>query len=361
MHQVLEQAGYSNLHTTTDPREVCHLYKKICPDLILLDIRMPHMDGFEVMKQLEEIKEGPYLPILILTAETDDRTRLQALDSGGKDFMEKPIKVPELLLRVKNMLEVQLLHKQIREQNLRLEAAVSERTKELQNVNEELVAFNFTASHDFQEPLRKIITFGERLQIEMDDDLSDKGKYYIERMQVSAMRLHTLIVDLLEYSKMEHRGSYTTELDLKNVIAEVISDLELPIKEANGTVNVGQMPTIEGSGPKMRRLFQNLISNGLKYCKADEPPVVSIDSFDTGNGTWEISVEDNGIGFDEKYSGLIFKPFKRLHEKNRYEGTGMGLFICEKITSQHSGNISVTSKVNKGTKFMVTLPKKQSN
>jgi light-regulated signal transduction histidine kinase (bacteriophytochrome) len=150
-------------------------------------------------------------------------------------------------------------------------------------------------------------------------------------------------------------------LDLKNVIAEVISDLELPIKEANGTVNVGQMPTIEGSGPKMRRLFQNLISNGLKYCKADEPPVVSIDSFDTGNGTWEISVEDNGIGFDEKYSGLIFKPFKRLHEKNRYEGTGMGLFICEKITSQHSGNISVTSKVNKGTKFMVTLPKKQSN
>jgi len=169
-----------------------------------------------------------------------------------------------------------------------------------------------------------------------------------------------LIVDLLDYSKMEHRGPYTAELDLKNVIEEVISDLELQIKETKGTVNVGQMPTIEGSGPKMRRLFQNLISNSLKYCKANEPPVVSIDSFNTGNGAWEISVEDNGIGFDEKYSGLIFKPFKRLHGKNQYEGTGMGLFICKKIISQHSGNISVTSKVNRGTRFMVTLPQKQS-
>jgi len=360
LHQVLDHAGYSHLHTTTDPREVCDLHEKIRPDLILLDIKMPFMDGFEVMKQLEQAKGDSYLPILILTAEVDDRTRLHALDSGGKDFMEKPINIPELLLRVKNLLEIKLLHEQVREQNAKLEAIVSERTQELQSTNDELVAFNFTASHDFQEPLRKIILFGDRLQIEMDDKLSDKGKHYIDRMRVSAMRLHCLITDLLNYSKMEYYKSNMIELDLKNIIAEVVCDLELQIKETDGTVNMGQMPTLEGSGPKMRQLFQNLISNGLKYCKAGEPPVISINSREIDSATWEISVEDNGIGFDEKYSSLIFKPFKQLHEKNRYEGTGMGLFICAKIVSLHGGKIAVTSKINGGTKFVITLPQKQA-
>ena len=359
LRQALASDGYTDIHSTTDPRKVTELFATIHPKLILLDIRMPHMDGFEVMKQLEQIKGDAYLPILILTAESSHETRLSALGKGGKDFMGKPINVSELLLRVRNLLEIKLLHDQARDQNARLEEAVDARTRELLKVNEELASFNFTASHDFQEPLRKIITFGDRLQIEASDSLSDKAKHYIERMQVSALRLRALIDGLLKYSLLDHNEPDFKPLDLSQLIMEVIEDLKTSIKKSNAKINIGALPSIEADGAQMRQLFQNLVDNSIKYCKADQSPVISIDSLDTGDGVWAITIADNGIGFDEKYARQILQPFKRLHEKNKYEGTGMGLFICQKIVSRHQGAIAIASQPGKGSTFTITLPDTQ--
>ena len=357
--QTLRHAGCTRLHTTTDPREVLSIYQEFDPDLLLLDLRMPHMDGFAVMDQLGPLVGEQYFPILILTAQQDDDTTLQALSSGGKDFMGKPFNIPELLLRVRNLLEIKLLHDHVRNQNLRLEEKIYERTKVLQMVNEELASFNFTVSHDFQEPLRKIITFGDRLKIEMDGHLSDKGEYYIERMQVSAGRLQTLIDDLLLYSKLERKDSHFEPLDLGKIIEEVVDDLEIQINESDAVVKVGQLPTIEADAPWMRQLFQNLISNALKFHKEGEPPVVIINSRREDRGLWTITVEDNGIGFDEKYAGKIFKPFQRLHGRSEYEGSGIGLAICKKIMERQGGSIRVKSQPQKGTAFFITLPEKQ--
>ncbi|MGV7220765.1 MAG: ATP-binding protein [Nitrospinales bacterium] len=359
LYRALTQAGYTNLYTTLDPREVCGLYQSIQPDLILLDIRMPYMDGFEVMKQLDAIKGVSYLPILVLTAESDDETRLSALGSGGKDFMGKPLNISELLLRVRNLLEIKLLHDQVKNQNIMLEEAVFERTKQLHAINQELISFNFIASHDLQEPLRKIITFNDRLQLELDGNLSEKGEYYIDRMRLSAMRLQALVDDLLKFSRLESGGSDFEQLDVGNVLNEVVDDLEIQIEKTNAVIKIGSMPIINADRSQLRQLFQNLITNSLKYCQADVSPIISIESFNVEKGFLEIIIEDNGIGIDEKYSELIFQPFKRLHQKDQYEGTGMGLFICRKIISRHGGKISLNSELGKGAKFKIILPRRQ--
>lgn len=229
---------------------------------------------------------------------------------------------------------------------------------ELERSNRELESFASIASHDLMEPLRKITSFGERV-MELVPQLEGKPKDYIRRMQRAAEKMNLLVEDLLSLSKVQRKTIPFVKVDLNIEVKEAIDNLEKLIRETGGKVKLEHLPNIYGEPTQIMQLFQNLIANGLKFNSSKQPPEILISSRELGKDGFEIIVEDNGIGFDQKYSVRIFKAFERLHGYSEYDGTGMGLAICKKIIELHNGTIRAESEVGKGTKFIFTLPDKQ--
>ncbi len=232
--------------------------------------------------------------------------------------------------------------------------------EELARSNEELQQFAFIASHDLQEPLRKITAFGDRLKATCQEALTDKGQDYLQRMQNAAERMQVLIEDLLNLSRITTRAQPFIEVNLARVAKEVLSDLEIRIAQTQARIEIGELPTIKADPLQMRQLLQNLISNALKFHLDNEPPIVKIychkfTDQQLNSEYCQIIVEDNGIGFDEKYLDRIFNVFQRLHGRSEYEGTGMGLAICRKIVERHQGSITAKSEPGKGASFIVTI------
>jgi PAS domain S-box-containing protein len=234
---------------------------------------------------------------------------------------------------------------------------------QLERSNHELQDFAYVASHDLQEPLRKIVVFGERLKDKKIDDLGPEARDYLERMQKAAARMQTLINDLLTFSRVTTKARPFTPVNLAEVAADVVNDLEGRIEQVKGRVEiVGTLPVIDAEALQMRQLLQNLMGNALKFRRPEEPPVVKVAAeIVSGPGTppqqlCKLTVSDNGIGFDEKYLDRIFNVFQRLHTRNEYEGTGMGLAITRKIVLYHGGEITAKSTLGQGATFIVTLP-----
>lgn len=241
--------------------------------------------------------------------------------------------------------------------------------EELQRSNRELEQFAAVASHDLQEPLRKIQAFGDRLRVRFRDELGEQGQDYIDRMQASAKRMRKLIDDLLEYSRVTTKAQPFAPVNLTEIVQEVADDLEARLHQTGGRVEFGELPVVQASPLQMRQLFQNLISNALKFRRPDEPPLVRISVANPaegrvgGNGhglQCQIVIEDNGIGFEPQYGERIFELFQRLHGREDYEGTGIGLAICRKIVDRHNGQIVAHSSPGAGSRFVVTLPFEQS-
>jgi len=240
--------------------------------------------------------------------------------------------------------------------------------EELQRSNRELEQFAYVASHDLQEPLRKIRTFADRLEMKCGEALDETGSECLNRMQDAAARMQTLINDLLMLSRVTTKGQEFVPVDLTRIAQEVVSDLEVQIEQAGGQVEVGKLPTIQADPLQIRQLLQNLIGNALKFHREDEPPMVKIHGrFVRGRRhrragespaeeKCRIVVEDNGIGFDEKYLDRIFDVFQRLHSRDVYRGTGVGLAICRKIAERHGGTVTAESTLGKGSTFTVVLP-----
>jgi light-regulated signal transduction histidine kinase (bacteriophytochrome) len=240
-----------------------------------------------------------------------------------------------------------------------LERKVLERTAELEARNKELQEFAFVASHDLQEPFRKIQTFGNLLAHKSDVPLDETSRDYIKRVQSAAARMQKLLESLLLYSRVATKAAPLNKIDLSKSVEEALSNLEVTIKEKNARVEVGELPTVKADRVQMIQLFQNLIGNALKFSKKGEEPRVRIYARKTekSNAAYEICVEDNGIGFDERYVDKIFLPFQRLHGRDsRYDGVGMGLAICKRIVEWHGGEITATSEPGQGSTFIVRLP-----
>jgi PAS domain S-box-containing protein len=254
----------------------------------------------------------------------------------------------------------------VRQSRDELERRVQERTAELRRTNEELQQrnrdledFAHVASHDLQEPLRKIQTFADLLSTSYHGSVVDKAGDYLERMRRAAGRMQALVLDLLRYSRVTSNQEPFARFNLREVVEEAVTDLGVLSEETGGRIEVGDLPDIEADRVQMRQLFQNLIANGLKY-RGEEKPVVRVYSNPSPGSFWEIHVSDNGIGFDECYLDKIFKPFQRLHGKDApYEGTGMGLAICRRIVERHGGSITAKSEPGKGATFIMKLPKKR--
>ena len=361
LEQMMINEGYVHLHCTSDSTQSINLFNEVQPDLILLDLNMPRMDGFQVMEKLKEVDPQSLVPILVLTALRDEETKLRALRSGAKDFLSKPFDLTEASLRIKNLLEMRILHQRVQMHNQILEDQVQVRTAELERSAEELTDFAYIASHDLQEPLRKIIAFGDRLSGKFGSVLNDTGKDYIDRMQRSAIRMKELIDSLLHFSRVTTHSMPFQEIDLNEVMSEVLSDLEVQIERTKGKVEVDVLPKVEGEKFQMRQLFQNLISNALKYHSTERVPTIKIKYAGFEKDLEEIYIEDNGKGFDEKHLDRIFRPFERLHGHSEYGGTGMGLAICYKIITHHKGQITAKSQPDKGSTFIVRIPSKQKH
>jgi PAS domain S-box-containing protein len=230
----------------------------------------------------------------------------------------------------------------------------------LEQSNRELENFASVASHDLQEPLRKIQTFSERLRVAYAEALGPEGRDHLERLNNAAARMRKLIDDLLSYSRIASKAHTFLLVDLTDTARGVLGDLETAIEESGATVTVGQLPSIEASPMQMRQLFQNLLSNALKFRRDGVAPVISLHAtVDPESRLCELRVEDNGIGFDEKYLDRIFNVFQRLHGRGKYEGTGIGLAICRKIAERHGGSIQARSTPGQGSTFIVTLPLRQ--
>lgn len=234
---------------------------------------------------------------------------------------------------------------------------LKEMEKRLLKSNQELQDFASIASHDLQEPLRKVKAFSDRMKDKYASVLDERGSHYIERIEDAVKRMQRLIEGLLSYSRVTTKAQPFEEVDLNAVVQEVVSDLEIRIKEAQGKVITHALPVIEADPLQMHQLFQNLLGNALKYRHRLRAPVVEIESKLVKRNSYEITISDNGIGFDEKYANNIFGIFQRLVRKEEFEGSGIGLAICKKIVERHRGIIWARSQPEQGTIFSVTLPK----
>ncbi len=241
----------------------------------------------------------------------------------------------------------------------RLEVANAELARsntELKRSNGELEQFASVASHDLQEPLRKVQTFGDQLERRFGDDLPDEAKDYLRRMRRAAGRMSTLIDDLLSFSRVTTHARPPKPIDLTQVARDVTTDLFALRAETHGDVRIGPLPTVDAEPLQMRQLLQNLIGNGLKFHRPGIPPVVEVRAVDAAPGWAAFEVADNGIGIAPQYLERIFRVFERLHPRDVYEGTGIGLALCRKITERHGGTIAAEAEAGAGSRFVVTLP-----
>jgi light-regulated signal transduction histidine kinase (bacteriophytochrome) len=288
----------------------------------------------------------------------------------GSAFPVEYVKTP--ILEKEKVVGAVVIFKDITERK-RTEDSLARKAAELARSNAELEQFAYVASHDLQEPLRKIQAFGDRLKTKCDAVDLKEGRDYLDRMQNAAARMQTLINDLLTFSRVISTTEPFVPVDLGVVTKEVLTDLEVRIEQTKAKIEIASLPTIDADPLQMRQLLQNLIGNALKFQSPNAQPIVKITAQihkrDLGSGgetepvdeLCELSIQDNGIGFDEKYSEKIFAVFQRLHGRIEYEGTGVGLAVCRRITDRHGGTIQAKSKPGEGATFMITLPVKHSN
>lgn len=361
---ILSSAGYTSVLGITDPREVMELYKAYRPDLILLDINMPYLNGYQIMEQLKVVEQSNSVPILVLTALQDKETLIRSLRSGAKDFLTKPLDQTETLMRIRSMLETRCLYNKVRFQNDLLEQKVKERTRKLSDANKEIENFVYLTSHDLKEPLFTIGGYASKLSLTYNDVLDDKGKKFIERIKDNVEKMNRKIHDIMDVLKM---GKVEYDLrgnDSGTIIKDVIDSLQDKILENKiKIIFQDEFPNLYCDKARMKDVFTNLLTNAIKFMGNDKYTQTSGETGDITIGCkkngehYKFFIEDAGIGIQEDYQEQIFKIFTRLNDID-VEGTGVGLSIVKKIVERHNGDIWVESPVceGRGSRFCFTIP-----
>ncbi len=392
METILETAGYQIVKANSGRQALKILLTDFDFALILMDVEMPNLDGFETAGLIYEREKLKHIPIIFITAhQYGEENVFKGYQSGAVDYIYKPVN-PELLrakvavfvdLYTKNQ-QLLLQEKKLTDINRSLQNEINERKNSeekiielnrellhtidgLERANKELDRFAFMASHDLQEPLRKIRTFSDRLYNQHKDVLNGEAVNNIKRIQESAERMQNLIRDILTFSRLSVEKDSFVNADLNELLQQVMEDLEQVIQEKKASIQLEPLPPLNVNPGLIKSLFFNLVANALKYSKNGVPPVLKIypeksignTHIDFSNGSinyCRIFVKDNGIGFEQHYAEQIFEMFQRLHSTGEYEGTGIGLALCKKIVEKHNGYISALSQVNEGSTFIISLP-----
>jgi signal transduction histidine kinase len=393
---ILEKDNYTIVKANSGKEALKVLLHHQDFSLILMDVQMPELNGFETATIIYERDKLKNIPIIFITAFSYDEDFIfKGYETGGVDYIYKPInpellrmkvsvfvdlyrKNQQLLLHEKKLLAAnKSLQKEIEdrkasEQKIKLlNEKLVENNAHLKSINEELDRFAYAASHDLQEPLRKIMVFSDKIL--MKGKVDDETEKYFKKIIGSSRRMQQLINDLLSFSRHSMNISDFKKTDLNILAKESIAELEVEIEKNNAKIEIDNLPVIWAVPSLMRQLFYNLVSNALKFRKKTVEPWVRIQAkkfngaenniplkIRNGSDYYKIIISDNGIGFDPKYSDEIFMVFKRLHSYHEFEGSGVGLSICKKIVEKHNGFITAQSAIDKGSEFIVVLPEKQS-
>lgn len=389
---IFEPDGYKFVKANSGRQALKILLNEYDFALILMDVKMPHLNGFETASLIYQREKLKHVPIIFITANNfGDENIYRGYQSGAVDYIYKPINPVVLRAKVSVFIDLYKKNRQLVAQEQRLVAinksleieirerkASEEKVKQLnrqlleniaslESANKDLDRFAFMASHDLQEPLRKIRMFSDRLYLKYHTVLDQDGQTNILRIQKAAERMQTLITDILTFSKISIDKPAFVQSDLNALVNEVVAEMDEDITEKSAKIVVESLPSLCVNPSLMKPLFHNLIGNALKYRKKDVPPLIRITSDITAHSNGKASpvherkfcrlfIQDNGIGFDQKYAEEIFGMFKRLHHNSEFEGTGIGLALCKKIVEQHKGYISARSKVNEGSTFIVSIP-----
>lgn len=382
LETILEDLGQELVKATSGKEALRHLLNNDFA-VILLDVKMPEMDGFETAALIRERERSRHTPILFVTAHKDDEHLFRGYYAGAVDFLYKPIN-PEVL-RSKVAVFVELsrkneqlrLHAEMLEQrnaelekaikerqhaedearrlNLELEQRVRERTAELVRANEELRQFGYAASHDLREPLRTVASYTQLLNRRYQGKFDQEAEEFMAYIVESVHRMDSLLSDLLSYSHQLNVSEQTlAAVDTEAVLAGVLMNLDSSIRESGTKITHDPLPEVVSDFVQMGQVFQNLIGNSIKY-RGEAAPVIHI-SAEEQDDHWVFSFKDNGLGIDPRYHEQIFGIFKRLHGRE-YPGTGIGLALVKRIVERQGGRIWVESEVGQGATFRFTVPK----
>ena len=351
-----------NVRTASTGKECLELSRLNKPDLILLDVMLPDINGTEICKTIKGDPDLQSIHVLLLSAiKTKSDNIAEGLLCGADGYLVKPINNTEFLAQVEAALRIVKVENQIRELNETLEQRVAERTyqlelsrRELESKNELLEQFVFIASHDLQEPLRTLINFTNLIQKDYGEKLDEEGGRYLGFISGSAYRMRELVTGLLEYALLG-KESVLSLVDCNKLVNEVLLDLSDFINDVNPAITINSLPTINGYAIELRLLFQNLITNAIKFRKKEVRPEITITA-ENKDKEWLFSIADNGLGIKERDKEKVFIIFKRMHKQKDYPGTGIGLAHCKKIVELHRGRIWVESNIEGGSTFRFTIP-----
>jgi signal transduction histidine kinase len=401
---MLSQRGYT-------PRCVIngHMALRACnsnpPDLILLDIMMPEMNGYEVCENLKNDAITRDIPVIFISAKDEVFDKVNAFAVGGVDYISKPFQFEEVLVRIESHLTLRKLQNQLKEQNVllqdeinnrlaveeilqeknkilqqeissrravekalqeqnlllqkeignrqRIESALLKSNQELARSNAELEQFAYVASHDLQAPLATIASYAQLLEKRYKGKLDSQANKFIGNIVQGCTRMQALIDDLLEYSRVGRSQKPFKPSNCNQVVEQALANLQAVIRDTQAVVSYSELPVVTGDISQLVQLFQNLVGNAIKYRK-DVPPAVCISACKQQD-SWLFSVSDNGIGIAAQHQERIFQIFQRLHTQKEYSGTGIGLAICQKIVERHGGRIWVESESGQGSTFHFTI------
>ena len=383
------------------------------PDLILLDVAMPDIDGYEVCRQLKINVATQHIPIIFITAMSKHADEVHGLNLGAVDYITKPFNVPIVRTRVATQLKLKMAYQELHEAkqkllerktdplqqshaplvehdeasatpsteyvtvthddltkiklaeimlknlNILLEQRVQQRTRELECSNQDLQQFAYVASHDLQEPLRQVSSFAQLLKRRYQDQLDDKANQFIDYMVEGCQRMVGLIDSLLHYSRIGTNVIEPQPIAGEEIVQRARANLLTTIRETHAMITCDPLPVLWGDFQQLVQLLQNLLSNAIKFCQPNQIPQIHI-SAESQESQVVVTVRDNGIGIESQHMQRIFVIFQRLHSRAAFAGTGIGLAVCKRIVERHNGRIWVTSELNQGSTFFFSLPSPKS-
>ncbi len=349
LRHIIERMGHTCSGTAASCEAALRQIAESPPDIVLMDINIQGpLDGIETAHLMR--KAGAELPVIFLTSYLDSETVLRAREDEPFGYLLKPY--DEVLIGI--TIEMALHRHKAEMERARMRRELERTQGELERSNESLAHFAYVASHDLQEPLRVIVSYLQIIQRRYKGKLDDQGDQYISYAADGAARLQTLIRDLLAFSKATTKGANHVLVDMQESVARAMEYLKIAIAEKRAEILCDPLPVLPGNLPLLAQLLQNLLSNAIKFCD-DEVPRVRISAHQEGE-EWIFSVKDNGIGIEPQYRDQIFVIFKRLHSREHYPGTGIGLALCKRIVEHHGGRIWVESEPGNGASFHFTLP-----
>ncbi len=340
---ILTKQGYKVRKALSGQSAIASIQASL-PSIILLDVRMPEMDGYAVCQILKDNPRTSRIPVIFISALSDVMDKVKAFDAGGVDYITKPFQEAEVIARVETQMRLQKLQHQLIQRN-----------EELLHSNRELEQFAYAVSHDLQQPLQTMMGFAKLLMMKHETHLDRASVEHLAGILESGRRSQQLIQGLLSYAQLGHQEHELDTTDCTVILDIVLENLETSIAEKNASITYENLPVVQANQVQLVQVFQNLIGNAIKFVPEGRSPQVLVTATQCETD-WLFAIHDNGIGIEASHLKSIFEIFQRLHTAENYPGTGLGLAICRKIVELHRGRIWVESQPGVGSVFYFTLP-----